>query len=275
MKRLPPIEVNPPALWVSTLGRVEVLVAGKPAQWHAQAAEELFFYLMSYPQGRSKDQILEQLWGLDPTPVANNRFRVTVFRIRSALANPWAIVEEHGRYRLAGEIFQASDLYEFYRAITLAHRTQDEARRLEGYREAIAIYKGDYLSSLATNWVAQVREEHKAVYVQALLEVALTYSEQENWPAAAEHFRRATQADPYVGENYHQQLMRCLAASGDAYGAIEHYRRFIKFLREELDDTPMPQTRALAEQIKRGECNPSPANLIPVLRYYPHLLATG
>lgn len=272
MKRLSHIEADPPALWVSTLGQAQVSVAGQPALWHAQTAEELFFYLMSYPEGRSKDQILEQLWGLDPTPVANNRFRVTVFRIRSALGNPEAIVEEHGRYRLAREIFQASDLYAFYQAITLAQKTQEEARRLEAYCEAIGLYKGDYLCTLATNWVAQAREEHKAVYVQALLEVALSYSEQGNWPAAAEHFRRATQADPYVGENYHQQLMRCLAASGDAYGAIEHYRRFIKFLHEELDDTPMPQTRALAEQIKKSEGQPA---IQHHLRVYRPLRATA
>ncbi len=241
-----------PALRVRTLGQVEVLVAGRPAIWHAHTAEELFFYLLSYPEGKSKGEILETLWGLDPDPVANNRFRVTVFRIRSALENPEAILEDHGRYRLAETVLHSTDLYSFYQALAEGHRATCETTRLESFKKAIALYQGDYLPGFATNWVSQAREEHKTAYVQALLEVALIHYDQEDWRATAEYLERALKADPYIGENYHQRLLWCLAATGDRYGAIEHYRRFVKFLHDELGDTPMPETQALAEQIKQG-----------------------
>ncbi|MBO1436185.1 BTAD domain-containing putative transcriptional regulator [Meiothermus sp. CFH 77666] len=242
-----------PALRVRTLGQVEVLVAGRPAVWHAHTAEELFFYLLSYPEGRSKGEILETLWGLDPDPIANNRFRVTVFRIRTALGNPAAILEDHGRYRLAEEILHSTDLYDFYQALAEGQRATHEALRLESYLRAISLYRGDYLPGYSTNWVSQAREEHKAAYVQALLEVALIHYDREDWRATALYLERALKTDPYIGENYHQRLMWCLAASGDRFGAIEHYRRFVKFLHEELGDTPMPETQALAEHIKQGE----------------------
>lgn len=241
------------ALRVHTLGRAEVLVDGSPAAWHAQPAKELFFYLLSYPEGRSKDQILEVLWGLDPNPAANNRFRVTLHRVRAALGYPEAIHEEHHSYRLAPEVLEASDLYDFYRDIAEGRRAGGQVERLKAYRRAIAAYSGDYLPGLATNWVGQARDEHKAAYVRALLEVALVHLGKSDWPAAAEFLRRAVYTDPYIGENYHQQLMGCLSVIGDRYGAIEHYRRFVKFLRDELGDTPMPETRQLAERIKCGE----------------------
>lgn len=242
-----------PALRVRTLGQVEVLVAGHPAQWHAQTAEELFFYLLSYPEGRSKGEILETLWGLDPDPVTNNRFRVTIFRIRAALGNPEAILEEHGRYRLAEAVLHSTDLFSFYQALSEGHHTTCEIARLKGYNKAISLYRGDYLPGFATNWVSQAREEHKTAYVQALLEIALTHYDQEDWRATSDYLERALKADPYIGENYHQRLMWCRAAMGDRYGAIEHYRRFVKFLHEELGDTPMPETHELAEHIKQGD----------------------
>jgi DNA-binding SARP family transcriptional activator len=241
-----------PALRVRTLGQVEVLVAGRCAVWHAQTAEELFFYLLSYPEGRSKGEILETLWGLDPDPVANNRFRVTVFRVRTALGNPQAILEDHGRYRLAEEVLHSTDLFGFYQALSLGHHATCETARLEDYSKAISLYRGDYLPGVSSNWVSQAREEHKTAYVQALLEVALIHYDREDWRATSDFLERALQADPYIGENYHQRLMWCLAAMGDRYGAIEHYRRFVKFLHEELGDTPMPETLELAEHIKRN-----------------------
>lgn len=248
-----PERASRPALRVHTLGRVEVLVDGHPTAWHAQTAEELFFYLLSYPEGRSKDEILEVLWGLDPNPAANNRFRVTLHRVRAALGYPEAILEDHHSYRLAPEVLEASDLYGFYRDIAEARRAGGQGERLKAYRRAIRAYSGDYLPRLATNWVGQAREEHRAAYVRALLEVALVHLGQRDWHPAADFLRRAVYADPYIGENYHQQLMGCLSLLGDRYAAIEHYRRFVKFLRDELGDTPMPETRELAERIKAGE----------------------
>ncbi|GIW26012.1 MAG: hypothetical protein KatS3mg069_2279 [Meiothermus sp.] len=242
-----------PVLQVRTLGQVEVLVAGRPAVWHAHTAEELFFYLLSYPEGKSKAEILETLWGLDPGPVANNRFRVTLFRLRTALQNPEAVQEDHGRYRLHESVLQSADLYSFYRALSEGYHASSEAMRLESFLKAIALYQGDYLPGFSTNWVMQAREEHKTAYVQALLEVALIHYDRSDWKNTAAYLQQALHKDPYLGEHYHQRLMWCLAAAGDRYGAIEHYRRFVKFLREELGDTPMPETQALAEHIKQNQ----------------------
>ncbi len=266
MKRLSYRSEQAPPTQVRTLGQVEVLVAGRPAIWHAHTAEELFFYLLSYPEGRSKAEILETLWGLDPDPVANNRFRVTLFRVRTALQNPAAVQEDHGRYRLSETILRSSDLYSFYQALAEGQRASCDTARLEAYQKAIALYQGDYLPGFANNWVSEAREEHRTAYIQALLEVALIYYDRSDWRQAALYLQQALKKDPYLGENYHQRLMWCLAAAGDSYGAIEHYRRFTKFLREELGDTPMPETQALAECIKQNQPllpyhNPSSSSL--------------
>ena len=63
---------------------------------------------------------------------------------------------------------------------------------------------------------------------------------------------RAAETDPLIGEDHHQRLMVCLTMTRDKYAAIEHYRRYRHFLAEEVGDTPMPDTVALAEQLKAG-----------------------
>lgn len=242
-----------PQLQVRTLGAAEVWVGGHPADWHAGAAEELFFYLLSYPEGRSKEEILESLWGLSPDPAANNRFRVTLHRIRAALGSPQVVREAHGRYRLAPEVLEVTDLHGFYQALQSGDKAADEAAKLSAYRAALGAYGGDYLPGIRADWVGRAREEHKTAYVQALLEVALIHCAHQDCAASARSLAQALRTDPYVGENYHQRLMCCLSVVADKFSSIEHYRRFVRFLRDEVDDTPMPETRELAERIKLGE----------------------
>ena len=242
-----------PTLAVQTLGKTDVRVDGHPADWHAQAAQELFFFLLSNPEGVGKDAILEQLWGLDPIPSASNRFRVTVHRVRAALGRPDAIQEEFGRYRVSREVLEATDIHAFYTAMDQASHASGSAERLALYQKAISGYAGDYLADERAEWASEAREEHKATYVRAALEVSLLHCDHGSCESAVGALVRALRADPFIGENYHQKLMTCLSVVEGKYSAIEHYRRFLHFLRDELEDAPMDETRDLAERIKGGE----------------------
>lgn len=242
-----------PTLRVQTLGRTDVTLEGQPAEWHAQAAKELFLFLLSNPEGVGKDEILERLWSIDPTPSASNRFRVTVHRVRTALGRADAILEEYGRYRLSNEVLSATDVHHLYTVLEQANRASDPSERLSLYQQALGMYGGDYLTGENAEWVIAAREEHKAAYVRAALEVSLLHCDHGSCESAVGALVRALRADPYIGENYHQKLMTCLSVVEGKYAAIEHYRRFIHFLREELSDEPMGETTELADRIKGGE----------------------
>ena len=246
------LEVNR-TLEVFSLGCAEVRIDGLPADWHAQAARELFFYLLSTPEGASKAQVLERLWGLEVNSSASNRFRVTVHRVRAALGRNDAIIENLGRYRLSTGVLEQTDLHRFYSLLERANRATEHAARLALYLQALNAYSGEYLPSENGDWVLEAREEHKAAYVRASLEVSLLHCDHGSCDAAVGALVRALRADPFIGENYHQKLMTCLSVVEGKYAAIEHYRRFIGFLRSELSDSPMTETRDLAERIKGGE----------------------
>lgn len=240
-------------LKIQTLGRTETLVDGQPADWQSQAARELFLFLLSHPEGVSKEEILERLWNLSPEPSANNRFRVTVHRVRAALGRPDAIIEEYGRYHVSKDVLAATDVHALYMTLEQANHATDPTERLALYQRSLTIYGGDYLVGENAEWVASTREEHKAAYVRAALEVSLLHCDQGSCESAVGALVRALRADPFIGENYHQKLMTCLSVVEGKYAAVEHYRRFLHFLRDELEDSPMGETRDLAERIKDGE----------------------
>jgi two-component SAPR family response regulator len=244
-------------LVIRSFGQPEVLVAGQPAQWHAASAQELFFYLLSFPGGRTRAEILEELWGLDESAASANRFRVTAHRLRAALGFPGAMVEAYGRYHLAPEVFQASDVQLLYAAMHDAETADSPQARLQAYTRALEVYAGEYLPQVQADWARQAREEHQAAFVRASVEVSLLHCELNQCREAVTSLAGALKADPFIGENYHQRLMTCLSVVEGHYAAIEHYRRFIRFLHDDLNDTPMPETRALAERLKCGEhiCN--------------------
>ncbi|WP_084474115.1 AfsR/SARP family transcriptional regulator [Deinococcus pimensis] len=241
------------ALVIRTFGRAEVLVGGAEAAWPSASARELLFYLLSRPEGATKAEILEELWGLEDDAASANRFRVTAHRLRATLGWSGAMTEAYGRYHLAPEVFRASDVQQVHAALHEAQTTEDAAGRLRAYRRVLAVYAGEYLPHVREDWAERAREEHRAAYVRACVEVSLVHCERSDCEGAVGALVRALRADPFIGENYHQKLMTCLSVVEGRYAAIEHYRRFIRFLREDLSDTPMPETVGLAERIKCGE----------------------
>jgi two-component SAPR family response regulator len=247
-------------LEIKTLGTHQVLVNGSQAQFKSKTAEELFFYLLAHPEGKQKEEILEQLWQAEPNKETNNRFRVTVHRIRHALDNNDVLLEDHNRYRLHATVLAATDLNQMYKILEQANHTSSEELKLQAFQQVIQLYQGDFLPSVTASWANELREELRGVYVRANLEISLLHCGAGACEGAVGALVRALHIDPYIGENYHQKLMTCLSVVEDKYAAIEHYRRFIHFLRSELEDSPMPETLALAERIKSGEkiCNRSP-----------------
>jgi two-component SAPR family response regulator len=241
------------SLKIRTLGHADVDVNGNPAQWRSESARTLFFYLLSHPEGKVRQEIIETLWETDSDLASGNRFRVAVYRLRAALGSGMTVVQDHSHYRLDQEVLESSDAHQFHVAFERAEHAPTLETRLAGYQHSLGLYDGDYLPRETADWAQEVRCEHRAMAVRAEIELSLLHRERGDCQASVAALARALRGDPFIGEDFHQQLMSCLAVVEGKYAAIEHYRRFLAFLHDELDDTPMPETVALAGRIKAGE----------------------
>ena len=252
-------------LKIHTLGQADVLVDGIPARWRSESARTLFFYLLSHPEGKTRQEIIETLWETNSNSASGNRFRVVVYRLRAALGSNETLVQDHCHYRLVQEVREASDAHQFQSAFERAEHAATAEMRLTGYQHSLGLYKGDYLPRETADWAREVRAEHRAMAVRAEIELSLLHRGRGDCQASVAALARALRRDPFIGENHHQKLMACLSVVESKYAAIEHYRRFLVFLHEELDDTPMPETMLLAQRIKVGEevCSHAVSRLEP------------
>ncbi len=251
-----------PNLKIRALGEAGVWIKGQPVHWRARASRDLLFYLLSYPEGRHRQEILSRLWQLEPSSQSYRRLRLTLHRLRAVLGGPESVLFdlEREHLRLNPEVLEASDLYAFYTTLGQAQQAPSTELRVVKYRQALGLYS-DFMMGEETEWIQEARETHRQFYVQAAVELALELCMDS--PGSCDQMVQiliqALQADPYLGEDYHQWLMRCLTHAEGKYAALEHYRRLIHFLREQLGERPMLETRDLAEQIRRGErvlCQP-------------------
>lgn len=236
-----------------TLGQVDVLIDGQGVVWPARSAEELLWFLHAHPEGRYRHDILSQLWGLEENTASANRFRVALHRLRTALDWPEAVTEKGGRFKLHPVLLAASDTHALHLALQASRQSQTVREQEQLLRQALASAEGDYLPHLQGEWVEQVRAQHRAAVVEGYLTLSRLHCLAHECQLSAQALVKAAQSDPLIGEDHHQRLMACLSMTRDRFAAIEHYRRYRHFLVNEVGDTPMPDTEALAERIKTGE----------------------
>lgn len=243
----------PTTLHLRTLGDALVTLNGQPLSWPARSAEDLLWYLHAHPQGAYRADVLADLWGLEDTPAATNRFRVALHRLRATLGRPDAVTEVRGRYLLHPDLRAASDTAALQAGLEAARAARTDAEREEALRRALACVDGEYLPQVRAEWVEEARAFWRAARVQAHVALSSLHCARRECPLAAQTLLRAVQADPLIGEDHHQRLMTCLAQTRGRFEAVEHYRRYRRYLREEIGDTPMPDTVRLAERLKAGE----------------------
>ena len=224
-----------PVLRVRALGPVEVRRGDTLLDIGSQ--RDLLLFLLSHPLGVTKEQIGAALWpDADPAKLRNN-FHVSVHRLRKVLGgNEW--VEARGdTYAIRPGI--EYDAGTFERDANAALRARDAAR----LARAVELYRGDFFENAGSGeWYLDVRDRLRELYVRSLSMLARMTGDAEAW-------QRLVDADP-TDEEAARNLMKTLAARGDAAGATRVYRRLADTLRRVLDVEPERETTALAERLR-------------------------
>ena len=152
---------------------------------------------------------------------------------------------------LADDSLVWTDLGEFERRV--------EEGRLE---EALELSRGELLVGLDEDWVYERRDEHRDRVAGVLARLAADAERDGDMARAIGHTRRQVALDP-LAEEPQRELMRRLAAAGDRAAAIRTYERLARRFRDELRVVPSQATRALAEELRRGDEGPEPLGVSP------------
>lgn len=250
-------------LVAACLGNMEVSwgrIRIRSQQWQSVPARDLFFYLLLRPNLRvDRETLLSRLWPSMEREKAGNNLRVTLYRLRSFLAQeglPHQVtyckktrtysLELPGGLRCDRDVFwkkkkEGDDL--------LARGHEEKAR--EALEEAISCYRGEYLPGVAGEWAAAERETLKEGYLSALESMAYLEARSGRCDQAARLCRQVLELEPYQ-ETAHRLLMVCLYLAGKRDQALRQYDLLRQGLEEELAVSPSRETRDLLKAISSG-----------------------
>lgn len=236
-------------LEVRALGAGRVQVNGQPVtSWDGILPRSLFFYLVDRGMV-TRAEIFQTFWPTLNVREATNVFHVTKRKISEVLGTDLTVYWS-GFYHVSSRIQVSYDVALFTQMAqdSAIASTEESIALLE---DAVALYRGDFLTSLDSSWVHQRRQDLIQAYGEALIGLAKSYERVSNPDRALNLYLRAASTNRQredIAFNV-MRLCRDLALRSEA---LIVYDRLKDELRKSLNVEPGRQVQELAEAI-RGE----------------------
>lgn len=243
-----------PPLEVRALGPLEILRDGKPVpddSWRYAKPRELLLYLLSHPEGSTREQIGLVFWPDASATQVKNSFHVTLHHMRKALGRADLIAFERDRYRIAWELGVTFDAREFEQRARAGLRSKTIEN--SDLKSAVAVYRGEFLAGAnAGDWHLETRDALRRLYLDAVMRLGQESMERALYKEGADWFRRAVSADA-LHEEAHRRLMLALSRGGERSEALRQYERLAQVLNQDMEAQPDRETKSLYEKLKRAE----------------------
>jgi DNA-binding SARP family transcriptional activator len=231
---------------VKLLGPSQVRRDGREiprGEWSSPRPRELFFMRIDCAPHR-RDEVLSTFWPDMPQPRAVANMHQTLYRLRRAVGQEVAVLDESG-FRLAPGLNVRSDVAQFEALARAAlNFNPSDLRRLGALEAAVALYTGEYLADLDADWITARRAALAELFVRLLIEYADELMALTRYGDARGILARALGLEP-LADDLHGRMLMCLAALGRRHEVVDHYRRYRDTLRTELGLDPPTETRSL------------------------------
>lgn len=252
-------------LRVQTLGSFRLWLGAQEAPakiWRRQKARQLFQLFLTYRRTLlHREQILEILWPELGLEDATRDFKIAYNALCQALEPerernaPSAYIARDGsRYGLRPEADIWFDAAVFDEWISQADRLLhgEPAAARERYRQALALYAGDYLQEFPyEEWASQERKRLLNRYLRSAERLARSLAHDRLWDEAIEVCQALLHHDN-GWEPAYQILISAYAAQGNRSAALRAYQRCVDALQTELGVAPTAATTELYSALLVG-----------------------
>jgi LuxR family transcriptional regulator, maltose regulon positive regulatory protein len=241
------VSISHNQLELLTLGGNEVFHNGLCiTNWPAAGVRDLFFYLC-FHEKQAKATIALSFWADFSKQQIRDNFHDTLKRLRKTI--PGAVLYRHGYYEMNPDWTISSDAKAFRHFVQQARHLPPNSPRAEDlYQRSIALYQGDFLPQLDSDWVLTLRENFRSLYLEALLGQAQCAIARADWELALKHYEKAIDISPY-SEVIAQSLMIAYARLGRKQDIQELYYRFAHLLYEDLGISTSAETNQLFQEL--------------------------
>jgi DNA-binding SARP family transcriptional activator/tetratricopeptide (TPR) repeat protein len=204
----------------------------------SKRARALLAYLALFPGAHPRGRLAARFWPDVLDESARASLRVALTELRQALGQA-AIHLAATRDTVA---LDGPGLSVDARSFQHALDEGDPAGALEACSAPI-------LDGFDEDWAVEARDEHTQRLVEALEQAANSTDD----PTEAVRLTRAQVALDPLAEALNRRLIERLAAGGDRAAALSAGRQFAERLRTQLGIPPSRETRALLDDLRRGE----------------------
>lgn len=238
-------------LQVRLLGQFDVRADGKRAMLQRRAGQSLFaFLILTAGTSHRREKLAGLFWSDMPDESARRNLRQELWRVRKALS---AQVPSPAEYFLAEEIsITFNPQSEYWLDVAQLEQPTAADAPLSDLLGKLALYQGELLPGFYEDWVLLERERIAAVFEGKMQQAMERLIQEQRWATCQEWAERWLSLGQAVEPAY-RALMLAFDAMGDRGKVVATFARCQQALDQELGVLPSPETRALYEQLIRGE----------------------
>jgi DNA-binding SARP family transcriptional activator len=243
---------------VYTLGRFGLSKFGKKLPYASKKKTKplaLFKALLSFGGRKvSEMNIMDALWNEADGEKARRSLDTTLFRLRSLLGSPEAILLQEGKVTIDPSCCWV-DAWAFERLLKRAEELlkkdgEDITQATVLARKAFRLYHGPFLpQDNDEHWTIPMRERLQSRFERGVELFGKQLESTGKWQEAAGLYQQAMEKSP-VSEVFYQRLMICLQKQNRTTEALKVYNNCCQVLRAVLDAEPSSATEKLHRSLR-------------------------
>ncbi len=232
-----------PKLIIRGFGKTEVILNNKTlttSDWMTQTSRDLFFYFLSNPEGKTKEEVGVDFWPDSSTEELKRRFKNAIYRMRRAIGSD-AVIFNDNFYRFNNTLDFEYDVLTFEQLIAQAEQEKDINKRIKLYQSATALYKGPFLADIDIPGFDIDRQRYFSSYITALKKIYDLYVRKNQLDDALEITKAIIENEPFSEDSY-RNAMYIYQQQGNTAAIIRTYELCKQQLKQEYGVEPSEET---------------------------------
>ena len=247
---------------ISMLGDFKITIGDKSITSTMNRSKKMWLMLQYLIVFKDKEitqqELIEVLWSGEEVEKPNYALKTLSYRLRETLQRlqvPYArelIIQSGGSYHWNKGYICQIDYNEFERICKEAEREEIiEEERLNLYKKALKLYKGDFLQGTASEqWLFSIQTYYHSLYIKVLHGTLQLLQEQEKYEEIHAICRSVLQKEQF-DEEIHYYFIDMLIKIDRPQEAIKHYKHIKAMLYEEFGTEPCEKLTELYNEINQ------------------------
>ena len=265
------MEKQLPVLQVQFLGNEKISYGDVPVlqgrNGIPKAMKLLLIMLYHWKDGIPRSKLLDALYGREELANAGNNLRVTLHRLKKQLLDAGLpdfeyISTKKGIYYWNSPMKIVVDTDVFRDLIAKAEEETDEDCKIELLRQALDLYKGEFLQKMSgEEWAVIEGMQYKRLYTEALNQIVVLLMARREFTEVLKYVEPACELYPF--DDWQAVKIDCYIAMNHYKEAFKEYEDTAKMLVEELGVAPSERMMSRFKEMSSHISN-RPQNILEI-----------